>query len=357
MSLIKFVQKNWVDILLALVVIALVIQIAAPELFTAKFWRSCGKEKFADDVTVDTPDEKPAEKPATPAKAPVETKSVETKSVETKSVETKSVDTSSVDTSSVDTKTVNTTDTAKTTDSTESKATTDTTSLETKVNKAVDVATNAALASVAAAQQSSNSASQAVQAAKQASDVAQSTPPIVVVPATKPAQPATAPASVVIVPKSVAPAPPVAQPPVVVPPPVIAPKSVVAPPQLQPSLQVRSAQPGPIVANQAELMQNRPITVVDVVPQGNSTNVIPENMYLLDGANQNFNFAKSRCSKSCCSQQWPLPFAMKNDPAVCNSKEKYVPTGLSCTNSWDDSGCLCVTEEQARFYGNRGGNA
>jgi hypothetical protein len=347
MSLIKLFQKNWVDVLLVVVVIALVIQIAAPELFTVKFWRSCGKEKFADDVTVETvktPVNNPVEKPTKP---PVP------------------VDTSSVDTSSVDTKTV---DTSKSSDSTESKATTDTSSLETKVNKAVDVATNAALASVAAAQQSTNSASEAAQSAKQATDVAQTTPPVIVVAPPQPqppvivAPPRPQPPVIVAPPRPQPPvvvAPPQPQPPVVVAPPqpqppVVVPKSIVA--QLKPSLQVRSAQSGPVVANQAELMQNRSTTVVDV-PQGNSSNVIPENMYLLDGANKNFNFANSRCSKSCCSQQWPLPFALKSDPAVCNSKEKYIPTGLSCSNSWDDSGCLCVSEEQARFYGNRAGNA
>jgi hypothetical protein len=83
-----------------------------------------------------------------------------------------------------------------------------------------------------------------------------------------------------------------------------------------------------------------------------------KNQYLLDdgeGGTMGLNF--NMCSKSCCSDQYPVPFKMPIDSNVCDSKDEFVPTNYSCNNAWQDSGCVCMTKKQANFLGNRGNNA
>lgn len=70
----------------------------------------------------------------------------------------------------------------------------------------------------------------------------------------------------------------------------------------------------------------------------------------------NISLGLNLCSKSCCSPQYPPPFAMPKDPLVCQSGDKYVPSSYSCNNGWQDSGCLCLKEEQAMFLSKRGNN-
>jgi hypothetical protein len=83
-----------------------------------------------------------------------------------------------------------------------------------------------------------------------------------------------------------------------------------------------------------------------------------KNYYLLDdGAGGQAGLHFDRCSKSCCSPQYPTPFKMPADEAVCMNKDEYVPTNYTCNNAWDDTGCVCMTKEQANHIGSRGGNA
>ena len=85
---------------------------------------------------------------------------------------------------------------------------------------------------------------------------------------------------------------------------------------------------------------------------------IPSNYYFLDdGADGEMSIQHNLCSKSCCSAQWPTPFKQKYDPYVCgNEKSKFSPSNIFCSNSFQDSGCLCLTKKQAQFFYNRGGN-
>ena len=84
---------------------------------------------------------------------------------------------------------------------------------------------------------------------------------------------------------------------------------------------------------------------------------IPSNYYFLDdGANGEFSIQHNLCSKSCCSEQWPTPFKQKFDPYVCANKDKFVTSNIMCQNSFQDSGCACITQSQADFMYNRGGN-
>lgn len=83
-----------------------------------------------------------------------------------------------------------------------------------------------------------------------------------------------------------------------------------------------------------------------------------QNYYLLDdGKGGTAGLHYNLCSKSCCSEQYPLPFKMPVDSAVAESKDEFVPTNYTCNNAWEDSGCVCMTKDQANFVGARGGNA
>lgn len=83
-----------------------------------------------------------------------------------------------------------------------------------------------------------------------------------------------------------------------------------------------------------------------------------KNHYLLDdGAGGSAGLQFNKCSKSCCSEQYPLPFKMPVEADVCADKSEFVPTNYMCNNAWQDSGCVCMTKEQANFIGSRGGNA
>jgi len=96
---------------------------------------------------------------------------------------------------------------------------------------------------------------------------------------------------------------------------------------------------------------------LDVEQNKEKSNVIPSNYYFLDdGANGEFSIQHNLCSKSCCSEQWPTPFKQKYDPYVCNNKDKFVPSNIFCNNSFQDSGCVCLTNKQSSFLYNRGGN-
>lgn len=93
------------------------------------------------------------------------------------------------------------------------------------------------------------------------------------------------------------------------------------------------------------------------VSQGQTSTEIPSNYYFLDdGANGEFSIQNNLCSKSCCSSQWPVPFALKYDPTVCQNSNEYVGSNIMCNNSFQDSGCACLTKKQANFIYNRGTN-
>ncbi len=57
----------------------------------------------------------------------------------------------------------------------------------------------------------------------------------------------------------------------------------------------------------------------------------------------------NKCSLSCCSAQYPLPFRADADPFVCdaNGKSKYLASDYICTNNTGGTGCLCMSEKQA----------
>lgn len=76
-----------------------------------------------------------------------------------------------------------------------------------------------------------------------------------------------------------------------------------------------------------------------------------------DGAGGNLGLTYNLCSPSCCSDQWPVPHKLPVDKFICDNKEEYVPNSYTCSNQWQNSGCLCMTKKQGEFMHNRGGNA
>ena len=76
-----------------------------------------------------------------------------------------------------------------------------------------------------------------------------------------------------------------------------------------------------------------------------------------DGYNGEMGLNYNMCSKSCCSPQYPPPFALESDKMVEEMKDKFVPNNYSCNNAWNNVGCVCMTKEQHKYIGSRGGNA
>lgn len=76
-----------------------------------------------------------------------------------------------------------------------------------------------------------------------------------------------------------------------------------------------------------------------------------------DGDGGNMGLSTNLCSASCCSEQWPTPHKLPFDKYVCGNKDKYVPTNYTCSNSFQNAGCLCLKKSQANFLFDRGNNA
>jgi len=85
--------------------------------------------------------------------------------------------------------------------------------------------------------------------------------------------------------------------------------------------------------------------------------MIPANYYYLDdGANGEMSLQNNMCSKSCCSEQYPTPITLEEDPFIAANKDKFVPNKIFCNSPTNDAGCMCITKDQARFLQTRGGN-
>jgi hypothetical protein len=86
-----------------------------------------------------------------------------------------------------------------------------------------------------------------------------------------------------------------------------------------------------------------------------------DNYFIDDGGKNNENgqlgLTSSLCSKSCCFKQYPLPFDLPIDPLVEGSDKKFVSSGYTCNNGFQDTGCVCMTEYEEDFLNNRGLNA
>jgi hypothetical protein len=63
------------------------------------------------------------------------------------------------------------------------------------------------------------------------------------------------------------------------------------------------------------------------------------------------------CSKSCCGAQWPVPHMQDTYRKAGTCAKNYIPSGMSCGNGDEGTGCVCMTKESSEFMDSRGGNA
>jgi hypothetical protein len=63
----------------------------------------------------------------------------------------------------------------------------------------------------------------------------------------------------------------------------------------------------------------------------------------------------NRCSKHCCSPQWPLPFKLTSEDKGDIDYTKYVPTNYRCQSD-KEVGCVCMDDKQHDYLASRGGN-
>lgn len=75
-----------------------------------------------------------------------------------------------------------------------------------------------------------------------------------------------------------------------------------------------------------------------------------------DGLKGKGSLVYSQCSQSCCTPQYPVPFKLKENKNVCKNLNNFVPTSYKCNNSYENSGCVCMTKEQSEYLSSRGGN-
>ncbi len=80
--------------------------------------------------------------------------------------------------------------------------------------------------------------------------------------------------------------------------------------------------------------------------------------YSLDPENSvtPFDLTQNKVSTSCCPTQYAPPHKLSAD-SDCLEKDKYIANPYSAMNMYDGTGCSCMTQDQANFYGSRGGNA
>lgn len=85
-----------------------------------------------------------------------------------------------------------------------------------------------------------------------------------------------------------------------------------------------------------------------------------ERTYLLDpnGSLAEYDITNNKISPNCCPAQYAPPFKTtgSKDDENCDFAQKYVANNYSGMNFKDGYGCVCMTPDQADFYGSRGGN-
>ena len=113
----------------------------------------------------------------------------------------------------------------------------------------------------------------------------------------------------------------------------------------------------PIISDQSIGSNYIPLPEKVDYPWSQNTGNYGEADIIDDGSKGNLGLNWNMCSKSCCSVQYPPSFSVTPDDYVLMSDEDYVPSNYTCNNGWQDSGCLCLTKEQALHLNRRGGNA
>jgi hypothetical protein len=101
---------------------------------------------------------------------------------------------------------------------------------------------------------------------------------------------------------------------------------------------------------------------VDAITQSIDDQILKqkfERTYLLDpkGSVAQYDITNNKISPNCCPAQYAPPFKVsEKEDANCDYSQKYVANQYSGMNYQDGYGCVCMTPDQAEFYGSRGGN-
>jgi hypothetical protein len=77
-----------------------------------------------------------------------------------------------------------------------------------------------------------------------------------------------------------------------------------------------------------------------ITPAWANVNEIPADNY---NQNDDPRLLNNKCSLSCCSSQYPIPFETAVDKEACN-RSKYLPSSYGC-----ETGCLCISHKQAKM--------
>jgi hypothetical protein len=65
----------------------------------------------------------------------------------------------------------------------------------------------------------------------------------------------------------------------------------------------------------------------------------------------------NKCSRSCCGlSQWPIPSEMLDNTIPPEELKNYIPSNFSC-NRGDNSGCVCVTQNDYDYLNNHSNNS
>ncbi|AYV84748.1 MAG: hypothetical protein Hyperionvirus37_1 [Hyperionvirus sp.] len=67
---------------------------------------------------------------------------------------------------------------------------------------------------------------------------------------------------------------------------------------------------------------------------------------------KDYTLVGDKCSPSCCSPQWPVPFKTEK----LSHSEDYVLNNYYCNDGTHNSGCLCMKKDQLGFLESRGLN-
>ena len=75
------------------------------------------------------------------------------------------------------------------------------------------------------------------------------------------------------------------------------------------------------------------------------------NIDIIPNDNNPFKIDNNKCSKSCCKHiQWKIPDELNT---IDGDSSNFIPSNFSC-NFGTNSGCLCLTQNQYEYLGNRG---
>ncbi len=76
----------------------------------------------------------------------------------------------------------------------------------------------------------------------------------------------------------------------------------------------------------------------------------------IDDDNDSVSNMFNLCSPSCCTQQYPIPHKLDSDPLIAGKENTFVPSTMTCRNSVQNAGCMCVNKDEMNLLSTRGGN-